>query len=161
MKPHVVKFFQFLEAKEGKNAPLRVKLLNPDMFKITKDDLNVKGNLDLYRTNIKALPKDLKVGGHLILTYCTSLESLTNNLQVVWDLSLSGCTSLESLPNNLQVGGDLYLVDCTSLKSLPEDLQVGDDLYLENTPLAEMYSVDEIIDMIEAKGGYVNGHIEI
>ena len=140
MKPHIVKFFNFLEDKEGKNVPLRAKLLNPDKFKITKDDLIVKGDLNLSNTNIKSLPDDLQISG---------------------DLYLRMCTSLKSLPNDLQVSGTLFLTGCTSLKTLPNGLKVGWNLYLRNTSIAKMYSKNEIRDIIEAKGGYVDGTIYI
>ncbi len=161
MKPHVIKFLQFLEAKEGKNAPLKVKLLNPDKFNITKDELNVKGSLDLSNTTITSLPDGLEIGESLILEGCTSLTSLPDGLDVGWNLDLTGCTSLKSLPNGLEIGGSLDLEGCTSLTSLPNGLYVGTNLYLKNTYFAVMYSEDEIRDMIESKGGYVNGYIEI
>ena len=140
MKAHVANFFQFLEDNDGKIVPLRLKFSNPDKFKITKDELNVKGNLVLSNTNITSLPDGLYVGEYLELTRCTSLTSL---------------------PNGLHVGKTLYLTDCTSLKSLPNGLKVGESLHLENTPLAKMYSADEIRTMIESKGGYVGGNIYI
>ena len=140
MKPHVVKFLQFLEDKEGKLVPLKYKLLNPNKFKITKDDLNVDDELSLSNTNIVSLPDGLKVGGTLYL---------------------ENCTSLKTLPNDLYVGRSLFLTDCTSLTSLPNGLKVVWSLYLENTPLAKMYSEDEIRSMIESKGGYVKKDIYI
>ena len=161
MKAHVAKFFQFLEDKEGKNAPLRVKLLNPDKYKITKDDLNVKGNLNLSDANIKSLPEGLRVGNDLDLSNCTSLTSLPNGLHIGEALYLTNCTSLKSLPDNLYVGGTLLLADCTSLTSLPTGLKVGRHLNLRYTPLAEMYNTDEIRDMIKATGGYVGMFIFI
>ena len=140
MKPHIVKFLQFLEDKEGKNAPLRLKLLNQDGFKFTKDELNVRGNLILSNNNVTSLPIGLQVGKSLYL---------------------NGCTSLKSLPDGLKVGWSLYLSGCTSLKSLPDGLKVGWSLYLYDTPLAKLYSEDEIRTMIEANGGYVGKHISI
>ena len=183
MKPHIVKFFHFLEDKEGKNAPLKIKLLNPNKFKFTKDDLNVKDDLDLSETSITSLPNGLRVSGYLDLSSCTSLESLPNGLHVDWSLNLFGCTSLKSLPDGLYVGndlylnsctsltslpnnlkvvdGDLYMTNCISLKSLPDGLKVGRSLYLRKTPLAKMYSEDDIRAMIEATGGYVSRNILI
>ncbi len=159
MKPHIVKFFQFLEAKEGKNVPLRAKLLNQDKFKITKDDLNVKRSLDLSNSSITSLPDGLRVSGYMFLNGCTSLTSLSDDLYVGRSLNLFGCTSLKSLPNGLKVGGYLVLNGCTSLTSLPNGLQVGLNLDLRDTPIAKMYSKDEIRAMIEATGGYVNWNI--
>ena len=142
MKPHVIKFFHFLEAKEGKTAhlPLKIKLLNPGKFKITKDDLDVYGSLDLPFTNITTLPKGLRLYGYL---------------------DLKGCASLTSLPDGLNVGWNLNLTGCSSLTSLPDGLKVGWNLFLKNTPLAEMYNADEIRTMIEATGGYVGRDIYV
>ena len=119
---------------------LREKLLNPRQYRITKRDLNVDGDLDLSGTNITTLPKTLQVGGDLYLNSCTSLKALPNGLRVGWNLDLNGCTSLKMLPDGLEVDGDLYI---------------------EDTPLAKMYSDDEIRDMVEASGGYVGGNIYI
>ena len=87
MNPLYLKFFQYLEDIGEQRVPLRFKLLNPDQFTITPEDLDIKGDLDLHDTPITSLPDNLKVGG---------------------DLNLNG-TSITSLPNNLQVGGDLGL----------------------------------------------------
>ena len=67
METKFINFFKYLEDKEGKKIPLSVKLLNPEQFKITSEDLEVGGNLDLDNTSITSLPKDLKVGGDLTL----------------------------------------------------------------------------------------------
>ena len=140
MKAHVVKFLQFLEDKEGKNVPLLVKLLNQDKFTFTKNELIVKGDLNLADTNVTSLP---------------------DGLQVDWNLNLTGCAYLDVLPNELKVGGVLYLIGCTSLKSLPLGLKIGGSLYLRKTSLAELYNADEIRAMIEAKGGYVKWSIYV
>jgi len=55
---------------------------------LTKEELNVDGDLNLSNTNIKSLPKGLEVSG---------------------DLNLIGCTKLESLPSDLKVGKDIWL----------------------------------------------------
>ena len=88
MKAHVAKFLQFLDDKEGKRLSLKIKLLNPHKFKITKDDLNVDDNLNLSNTNVTSLPDGLYVGKSLYLTGCTSLKTLPNGLKVGWDLYL-------------------------------------------------------------------------
>ena len=159
MKPHVVKFFQFLEDKEGKNAPIRFKLLNSDGFNFTTDELNVDAYLDLSYSNITSLPIGLNVGKYLNLIGCTSLTSLPDGLKVGGSLALNRCISLKSLPPSLDVVGNLSLANCTSLTSLPKNLRVNVNLNLENTPLAKMYSRDKIRDIIESKGGYVGGSI--
>ena len=136
MEAHVVKFLRFLEDKEGQTVSSMIKLLNPNKFKITKDDLDVTGDLDLSESDITSLPDGLKVSG---------------------DLDLYGCTSLTTLPDYLYVGGDLNLTNCTLLTTLPNRLHVRWGLFLGNTPLAEMYSIGEIQGIIEANGGYVRG----
>ena len=161
MKPHIVKFFNFLEAKDGNDIPLSIKFSNLDKFKITKDELNVKDTLELSFSKIISLPDGLKVKEHLYLSHCKLLKSLPDDLEVGWDLILYNCTSLTSLPDGLQIGETLILSGCTSLKTLPSGLTVGWDLYLRDTPIAEMYSADEIRTMIENKGGYVGGNTYI
>ena len=112
--------------------------------------------------SLKSLPSTLYVvSGDLDLFGCNSLTSLPNGLQVSGELNLYGCPSLESLPNGLQVTGDLSLSMCVSLTSIPDGLRVGKNLYLRDTPLAKMYSEDEIRAMIEATGGYVSRNILI
>ena len=88
MKQHIAQFFKFLEKKEDRKIPLKVKLLNHKDFKIVPEDLNVKGDLNLSSTSIKSLPDNLTVKGNLYLTF-TDIESLPNNLKVGKDLSLS------------------------------------------------------------------------
>ena len=86
MDPLYAKFFQYLEDIGEQRVPLIVKLLDPDQFTITPEDLNVKGNLDLSYTSITSLPDNLQVGGNLNASY----------------------TKITSLPDNLQVGRSLY-----------------------------------------------------
>ena len=96
-----------------------------------------KGDLYLGNTPITFLPNNLtKVGGDLWLNF-SKITSLPDNLEVGGILDLTG-TQITSLPNNLQVGGDLDLID---------------------TPLSKKYSVEEINQMVEDKGGKVEGGI--
>jgi hypothetical protein len=88
MKQHIAQFFKFLEKKEDRQIPLKIKLLNPKDYKIDPEDLNIKGDLDLANTRIESLPDNLKVGEWLVL----------NN------------TAIDSIPNNLKVEGDLFLI---------------------------------------------------
>jgi hypothetical protein len=65
-KETLKKIFEFLEENGEHNPPLMWKLQNN--IPITeKDDLIVKGSLDLSSSNITSLPKGLKVGGLLII----------------------------------------------------------------------------------------------
>jgi hypothetical protein len=87
MKPHIKQFFHFLEKKESKRAPLRVKLLNLKDFNLSPEDLYIKGNLNLAGTSITFIPDNLTVEGNLYLDE-TEIESLPGNLIVKWNLWL-------------------------------------------------------------------------
>jgi len=154
---NIYNLFKFLEKKRGTETPLQVKLLYaPD--ELTDEDLNVKGNLDLYNSSLDSLPDGLKVGGDLNLGYAP-ITSLPDNLKVGGYLSLVH-SPITSLPNNLSVGSSLYL-GITPITSLPDNLKVEKDLYLQGTPLAKKYSKEEIIKMILDKGGYFKGNIHV
>ena len=64
----------------------------------TKKELNIKDDLHLYKSNIRSLPKGLKVGGDLQLQDCDNLKSLPKDLKVRKGLWLSG-SPLGRLPN--------------------------------------------------------------
>ena len=125
------KIFEFLEEKGEHKAPFIWKHMND--IPLTKEELNIKGNLDLTDSKIKSLPEGLKVGG---------------------DLYLDG-SYVKSLPKGLKVGGDLYL-DGSSVHSLPKGLEVYRDLYIADTILASK-SDDDLIVMI--KPGFIKGEI--
>jgi hypothetical protein len=83
---NIYNLFKFLNDKEGKKIPLKVKLiLSPET--LTPEDLDVEGYLNLHRTKITSLPQGLQVGGLLDLRK----------------------TKITSLPQDLQVGGFLDL----------------------------------------------------
>ncbi len=87
-------------------------------------------------------------------------ESITEK-----DLNVRGYLYLENtkitqLPNDLKVGGDLWLSN-TPITQLPNNLKVERYLFLKNTPLSKKYSKDQIKQIIEAKGGYVERNIYI
>jgi len=132
---NIYNLFKFLEDKKGKKIPFKLKLIHAPET-LTKEDLNVKGDLFLRNTKISSLPDNLTVGGFL---------------------SLMG-TKISSLPDNLTVGGYLSLIN-TPISSLPDNLTVGGDLYLDQTPLAKKYSKKQIRQMIEKKGGEVKAEI--
>ena len=84
---NILNLFKFIESKKPKyKIPLNVLLLYAPES-LTKDDLTVRGDLDLSGTEISSLPDNLSVGG---------------------DFDLFD-TKISSLPNNLSVGGDLIL----------------------------------------------------
>jgi hypothetical protein len=145
--------FKFIEDKKSQyKVPFKAKVIY-DPNSLTKEDLNVKGNLNLSITSIYSLPNGLKVEGNLYLINCPNLQSLPNGLEVGGNLDLGNCPSLQSLPNGLEVGGNLDLRYCTSLQSLPNDLKVEGDLYLGSTPLSEKYTEKEIKAMVPGVKG--------
>jgi len=130
--------------------------LNDSKITSLPNNLTVRRNLSLSDTKITSLPNNLKVGGILDLSN-TPITSLPDNLKVGGYLDLSN-TPITSLPDNLKVGGDLYLSN-TPITSLPNNLKVGGNLDLGDTSLSKKYTSEEIIKMIEDKGGYVKGEI--
>ena len=145
--------FNFLEKEDNKNAPFLWKLQNN--IPLTKEQLNIDGNLNLENSKITSLPKGLKVDGYLSLAY-SKIEELPKGLEVDGDLDLYGCTKLESLPEGLKVGGALFLNNCNKLKSLPKGLIVDGGLNITYTSLTK-YSEEELRKMI--KPGFVRGDI--
>jgi hypothetical protein len=146
----------FLEKEENKKHKDRdtfiwkVKLGYP----LTEEDLNFKGDLSLYKSKIKSLPKGLKVGGDLDL-YESKIESLPKGLKVGGHLDFSN-TRITSMPEGLEVGGELSIIGCEAITSLPKGLEVGKTLYIKNTPLTK-YSDNELREMI--KPGFIKGLI--
>ena len=130
-KEKLKRIFEFLEEKENHKVPFIVKVKFEIPF--TKEELNVKHNLNLIFSKITSLPKGLKVGGDLYLQY----------------------SSIESLPKDLKVGGDLHLNN-SSINSLPEGLEVEGYLNIRLMPLKE-YTDKELRDMI--KPGFIKGKI--
>ena len=93
-----------------------------------------EGDLDLRNSPIKFLPKNLtRVGGYLWLDFCENLQSL---------------------PNGLKVDGDLDL-RFTNITFLPSDLEVGGDLVLSFTPIADMYTKEQIRKMVPGVKGRI------
>jgi hypothetical protein len=180
MKKETLKnIFDFLEEKENKkhkdSRSLKWKLFFNKS--ITKEELNVNGDLNLKGLKLKSLPEGLKVGGELDLYWsreltslpktlkaegdlnlgtCTSLTSLPKGFKVGGRLNLSHCENLTSLPEGLEVGGSLWLIESWGLKSLPKGLYVGGSLHIQRTNFTNL-SDDEIRDMI--KPGFIEGKI--
>ena len=128
-------------------------LNNCKNLKSLPNGLKVKGALDLRDTNITSLPSDIGVGGSLVL-YRTPIEKLPDNFTVNGKLDLAFCENLQSLPNELKVERDLDL-QSTNLTSLPSDLEVGDDLILYRTPIADMYTKEQIRKMVPGVKGKI------
>ena len=129
------RIFDFLEAKENKIPKDKRTLTWKIMlnYPLTEEDLNFKGNLDLYKSKIKSLPKGLKISGNLTLYK----------------------TKITSLPEGLEVGGNLDLY-WTNITSLPKGLKVDDYLNIRETTLLE-YTDDELREMIQP--GFIKGQI--
>ena len=163
----------FIKENDNRNIPFTWKLLNNEPF--TEDDLNVKYDLFLANTNIKSLPKGLKVGGDLNLLD-SEIRFLPEGLEVGGDLNLENTnitflpkglkvgvdlflafTGIELISDGLFVGGDLHLDGCRSLESLPKGLKVLGDLEISES-LLEDYSDKELLKMIKP-GGYIKGDI--
>ena len=123
--------FEFLEDEGEHRAPFKWKLENN--IPLSKEDLNVKGDLYLRDSKITSLPEGLKVRGNLNL----------------------GFSKITSLPEGLNVRGnlDIYWTDITSL---PKGLKIGGKLYIRETELTKL-SDDELMEMI--KPGFIDGDI--
>ncbi len=145
--------FKFLEDEGEHKAPFKWKLENN--ITLSKEELEVEGNLWLYNSEITSLPEGLEVYGHLSL-HDSKIESLPEELYVARTLILTNCKNLTSLPKGLKVGDNLNLPG-TNITSLPEGLQVGGELVIFNTPLAKL-SDETILSMIEPDG-YIIGEI--
>ena len=131
MKKETLKgVFDFLEEKEGQKIPFLWKLLNN--IPLTKEDLIVKGDLNLEDSEITSLPEGLTIEGDLFL-YHSRVE----------------------LPKGLKVNGNLSLIG-PNVTSLPKGLEVLGWLSITDTELG-IYSDDELRKMI--KPGFIKGEI--
>jgi hypothetical protein len=77
-KETLKKIFTFLEEEENKDKPFMWKLANNEL---TKEELNIKGDLDLEFSKITSLPEGLEVEGDLLLLEST-ITSLPEGLRV-------------------------------------------------------------------------------
>ena len=82
----------------------------PNVDELISNINYIDGYLDLSRSNVKEIPKDLTVDGYL---------SLSN-------------TKIQNLPKGLTVNGDLDLLNCKNIKSFPSDLTVNGNLILNS-----------------------------
>ena len=131
MKKETLKrVFDFLEEKEGQKIPFLWKLLNN--IPLTKEDLIVKGDLNLEDSEITSLPEGLTIEGDFFF-YHSPVE----------------------LPKGLKVGNHLSLIG-PSITSLPKGLEVLGWLFITDTGLG-IYSDEELREMI--KPGFIKGEI--
>jgi hypothetical protein len=131
-KEALKRIFEFLQEKGEHRTPFLWKWKNN--IPLTKEDLNVQGDLDLSQVEMTSLPEGLKVGGDLYLMFST----------------------ISSLPEGLEVNGNLNLYKCVKLASLPEGLKVWGDLDTRYTKLKK-YTNKELREMI--KPGFIKGGI--
>jgi hypothetical protein len=110
---------------------------------------SIGGDLDLKRTPIESLGNLQSVGGDLDL-YGTPIESLGNLQSVGGYLDLEGAP-IEFLGNLRSVGGSLNLIN-TPIESLGNLISVDVDLDLYGTPLSNMYTEEEIRQMVNVGG---------
>ena len=87
-KEQLKRIFEFLKNKENHNLPVKWKLIN--YISLTEEELNVKGDLNLFNTKITSFPEGLKVKGYLNLINCEILTSLPKGLEVGQDLYIAG-----------------------------------------------------------------------
>ena len=136
----IYNLFKFIEDKKPQyKTPFKVKLIYAPET-LTKEELNVEGDLNLSNTQIQSLPSGLEVRD--LWLDDTPIQSLPNDLKVKGTLSLP-YTPIKDLPNNLTVK-NLILHDIP-IKSLPDNLTVKGDLDLSNTPLSKKYTTEEEI----------------
>lgn len=122
--------FDFIKEKRGYDYPFLYKLINS--LPLTKNELNVKGNLDLNFVNVPiSLPDNLTVDGNLDLYQST----------------------IKKLPDNLTVSNTLD-IRFTYIDEIPKNLIVG-NLYLYDTPLTQKYSRTQIRNIIKERGGKI------
>ena len=158
-KEKLKRIFEFIKKEEGHKLPFLWKLFNN--IPLTKEELIVKGDLNLSKTAITSLPEGLQFRGSLVLAW-TNITSLPEDLKVGGDLYLDN-SLIKSIPKGLMVGRDLD-ISFTHIESLPRGLKVGGDLYLNDSDLhrsidyndsSELESI--IKKMVEP--GFIKGNV--
>jgi hypothetical protein len=129
-KEALKRIFEFIEKEEGHKVPFLWKLFNN--IPLTKEELIVKGDLNLEDSEITSLPEGLTIEGDFFF-YHTPVE----------------------LPKGLKVGGHLSLIG-PNVTSLPKGLEVLGWLFITDTGLG-IYSDEELREMI--KPGFIKGEI--
>jgi len=62
----------------------------------------------LWVKDLESLPKNLKVGGYLVLSGCTKLNELPEDIEVDNAIVIDGKTGLTSISKNLKIGGIIF-----------------------------------------------------
>jgi hypothetical protein len=123
METNIYNFFKFLKNKAGKMPAdgkwFTLKLVyDPD--NLTKDDLSVKGDLDLQnRLDLRSLPNNLTVTGRLNLSN-TSIKQLPKGLTA--DSVILQSTEVDRLPEDLQTN-KVVVSGPLALNSVPKHLE--------------------------------------
>ena len=118
-----------------RNKEERLKYYRASLYKKIKKYIKngCKGDLDLNQLAIDKLPDELKyIGGNLFIIG----------------------TNIETFPDNLRIDGYVY-ADGSELKKIPNNLFIRGNIYTYHTPLSDMYTNDEIRNLIIDRGGYV------
>ena len=146
--------FKFLEKEENRSTPIVWKIVNNEP--IERDDLIVKGDIEMEYSKLESLPEGLHVNGDLNL-FGSEIKSLPKDLYVGENLTLGYCNNITSLPEGLYVGGNLSIAK-TNIDSLPKGLKVDGFLFIRYTPLVN-FSDEELIKMIKPTDD-VDGYID-
>jgi hypothetical protein len=93
------------------------------------DRLQIKRNLRLVGVRLAGLPRDLRVGGDLMLDCCSGLAELPAGLDLGGSLLVRRCP-LERLPDDVDIKGNLRLAGVPA-QELPADLRVAGNLTLD------------------------------
>ena len=105
------------------------------------------------------MPDDITIRGSLALSD-TPIRSLPDNLTIPGRLWING-GSIKSLHDNLTIGKDLYMSNL-NFDEFPKNLKVQGDMEFIGSAIADnydIYSPNDILKMIEDKGGSVDGRI--
>jgi len=161
MQLNLINIFKFLEKKDNRPIPFKVKLiyklpLTPEELNVTGDlkispfgwgsksdallaslpaGLKVKKTVDVRETQLTSLPDNFEVGGNLFLDN-SKITALPDDLKVGGGISIAN-TPIASLPDNLKVSW--LRIDDTQINSIPNNLEVDWDFELRDTPLAVQY----------------------
>lgn len=106
-------------------------LRNLDRF---PSDIQVGGNISLFRCPVKTLPNGLLAVGELRLRDMPSFVELPAGLRVGGALCLQGLPGLTCLPPDTEVKGELLIKECESFATMPRFPHVAELIYLRGLP---------------------------
>ena len=141
---------------------------------ITKlpDNLVVKGTLFISQCpNITTIPEGIKYKS-LKLFMCPAITSISKPKNKIKDLTIDDCSSFAKLPNGIKAEY-IRILQCPLFTKLPDSTtslvldisnakvsEIPNNLKvyrfkLRNTPLAKKYNKEQIVNMIQDKGGEI------